>query len=445
MGGQPTKEETTESPSAEDSGGGASHSKRQPLVVKLLQSLRSKTGKIRAKQSKIEISGKKKKKFVLTLPDESTSSSEHDPKKLSRDDDSIVLINDSDSSGVTTHSSSHKRKIDNRSDNRSDEEETKHKQPKKDVKVKNGKAQKMPKSKIEPEPKQKIPTGPGQELLDDFLNRKDIQKWRYVVDVISNEDCEALLILIDECKEDEVNMLLKEEMKNKLFVKTTIKEEQQTDGSCNRQSDSTGVASEDDIKKRMKCRKNLEGEFYVYTYVGNQKRMLKLIQDDTAESESNKTSAKETETSDSDAQSEGQKKISSEVSIVEVDTEESIQELLVVRGKPEEIIINSDSDRNSSNPNTASIYADHIGSNKSRLSLQTVSHMSLSLSTTDGYEMETTDTDTKWHVTDLSQVPTVEPTELTEKTTEKGKPFHRDRSKELFTTGFLFCNIQRRK
>ena len=153
--------------------------------------------------------------------------------------------------------------------------------------------------------------------------------------------------------------------------------------------------------------------------MGNEKRMLKLIQVDTAESESNKTSAKETETSDSDAQSEGQKKISSEGSIVEVDTEESIQELPVVRGKPEEITINSDSDRSSSTPNTASIYADQMDINKSRLSLQTVSSMSMSLSTTDGYEMETTDTDAKQHVTDLSHVRTVKLTE----STEKGKPF----------------------
>ena len=189
----------------------------------------------------------------------------------------------------------------------------------------------------------------------------------------------------------------------------------------------------------MKCRKNLEGEFYVYTYVGNEKRMLKLIQVDTAESESNKTSAKETETSDSDAQSEGQKKISSEGSIVEVDTEESIQELLVVRGKPEEITINSDSDRSSSTPNTASIYADQMDINKSRLSLQTVSSMSMSLSTTDGYEMETTDTDAKQHVTDLSHVRTVKLTESTEKTTEKGKPFTETDPRNL--SQWDFCSV----
>ena len=40
-------------------------------------------------------------------------------------------------------------------------------------------------------------------------------------------------------------MLLKEEMKNKPFVKVNIKEEQQTDGSCNRQTDSTSLESED--------------------------------------------------------------------------------------------------------------------------------------------------------------------------------------------------------
>ena len=105
-----------------------------------------------------------------------------------------MVINDSDSSGVgvTTRSSSHKRKI----DNKSDDKETKHKQKKKDVEIKNGKAQKMPKSKIEPEAKPKIPVGPGQEVLDDFLKRKELNKWRYIVDVITDEDCEALLILI---------------------------------------------------------------------------------------------------------------------------------------------------------------------------------------------------------------------------------------------------------
>ena len=180
--------------------------------MKLLQSPWLKTGKRKPKQSKIEISSKKKKKFVLTLPEESSFSADSDPKKLSRDDDLIMVINDSDSSGVgvTTRSSSHKRKI----DNKSDDEETKCKQKKKDVKIKNGKAQKMPKSKIEPEAKPKIPVSPGQEVLDDFLKRKELNKWRYIVDVITDEDYEALLILIGEYKEAEANMLLKEEMKN---------------------------------------------------------------------------------------------------------------------------------------------------------------------------------------------------------------------------------------
>ena len=181
----------------------------------------------------------------------------------------------------------------------------------------------MPKSKIEPEAKPKIPVGPGQEVLDDFLKRKELNKWRYIVDVITDEDCEALLILIGEHKEAEANMLLKEEMKNKPFMKANIKEEQQTDGSCNRQTDLTSLESEDEMKRTMKCRKNLEGEFYVYTYVGNQKKMLKLIEVDTAESESDKTSGKETEISDSDAHSEGQKTISSGDSIAEIETDKT--------------------------------------------------------------------------------------------------------------------------
>ena len=299
----------------------------------------------------------------------------------------------------------------------------------------------MPKSKIEPEAKPNIPVSPGQEVLDDFLKRKELNKWRYIVDVITDEDCEALLILIEEHKEAEANMLLKEEMKNKPFVKAKIKEEQQTDGSCDRQTDSTSLESEDNMKRTMKCRKNLKGEFYVYTYVRNQKKILKLIEVDTAESESDKTSGKETEISDSDAHSEGQKKISSGDSIVEIETdktEESIQELLVLREKPEEITINSDSDRNSSSPNTASIYADHVDNNKSRLSLQTVSSMLMLLSTTDGYEVDTTDHDEKQHATDLSHVPTVKLTESTGKTTE-GKPFTETDPRNLSQRDF--CSV----
>ena len=82
------------------------------------------------------------------------------------------------------------------------------------------------------------------------MQKQDICKWRYVVDIISDEDCEALLILIEERKEAEANMLLKQLMKNKLFEVPKIKEEQQTDGSCDKQTDSTGSDSGDGTKEK---------------------------------------------------------------------------------------------------------------------------------------------------------------------------------------------------
>ena len=68
--------------SADDSVGGATGRKSDRLVVNVLQSPRAKKGaKKRSKQSKIEISGKKKKKFILTLPEESSSSDASNGKK----------------------------------------------------------------------------------------------------------------------------------------------------------------------------------------------------------------------------------------------------------------------------------------------------------------------------------------------------------------------------
>ena len=50
----------------------------------------------------------------------------------------------------------------------------------------------------QPTPPVQHQIAPGRETLDDFLRKQDICKWRYVVDIISDEDCEALLILIEE-------------------------------------------------------------------------------------------------------------------------------------------------------------------------------------------------------------------------------------------------------
>ena len=271
--------------------------------MNVLQSPRAKKGaKKRSKQSKIEISGKKKKKFILTLPDESSSSDGSNGKKAKREkDDSSVIVIDSDSSangGVTTRSSSRKRKSE-KSDEENDTKRVKSSQKgSKNGRAKNGKAAKNSEPKKAPQMQQPTPPvqkkiSPGEQTLNDFLQKEDICKWRYVVDIISDEDCEALLILIEERKEAEANMLLKEQMKNKPFQKAKIKEEQQTDGSCDKQTDSTGSDSGEELKKKLKCRKNLEGEFFVYTYVNNEKKMLKLVE--VTDSETDKTSEKDTE------------------------------------------------------------------------------------------------------------------------------------------------------
>ena len=205
-------------------------------------------------------------------------------------------------------------------------------------------------------------------------------------------------------------MLLKQQMKNKPFEVAKIKEEQQTDGSCHKQSDLTGSDSGDELKKKMKCRKNLEGEFFVYTYVNNEKKMLKLVE--VTDSDTDKTSQKETESSDSDVpQKKGEGSgdsclllMKSEESAVETDkSEESVQELAVNKAKPVEIVINSDNEINSSSStNTADIYAEHMDPNKSKISLPTSSTLSMSLLTTDGYDMDNDKpTDSTGHATDV--------------------------------------------
>ena len=78
--------------------------------------------------------------------------------------------------------------------------------------------------------------------------------------MISNEDCEALLILIEERKEAEENMLLKQEIKNIPFEISKIKDEQQTDWSCDKQrdaTDSTGPDLADELKKKISLQTTL--------------------------------------------------------------------------------------------------------------------------------------------------------------------------------------------
>ena len=67
--------------------------------------------------------------------------------------------------------------------------------------------------------------------------------------------------------------------------KIQIKSERQTDGSCDKTetSSTTGSLTENSASEKKTCHKKLAKEFFVYTYVGNQRKKLKLIEMDSAE------------------------------------------------------------------------------------------------------------------------------------------------------------------
>ena len=68
--------------------------------------------------------------------------------------------------------------------------------------------------------------------------------------------------------------------------KVNIKSERQTDGSCDR----TEIESSTDSSvKKKTCHKNLGEELFVYTHVGTQKKMLKLVEMDTTDGSSSES------------------------------------------------------------------------------------------------------------------------------------------------------------
>ena len=64
--------------------------------------------------------------------------------------------------------------------------------------------------------------------------------------------------------------------------KVNIKSERQTDSLCDKTE--TGSSTDSSSDKSKTCWKELSKEFYVYTFVRNQKRMLKLVEMDSTES-----------------------------------------------------------------------------------------------------------------------------------------------------------------
>ena len=131
------------------------------------------------------------------------------------------------------------------------------------------------------------PAKPKEETLNEFLKKKDLKKWHYVIDMVCPEDIEAIDILITQRLNEEEASLdkeIKEELKGE---KPVLKDGKQTDGSCDRTTgsgtDGTDVTDATDAtdtkkakqhKKRI-CRK-LNKEFIVY--VGEERTKMHLVE-----------------------------------------------------------------------------------------------------------------------------------------------------------------------
>ena len=100
-----------------------------------------------------------------------------------------------------------------------------------------------------------------------------MKKWHYLVDVISQEDCKAIDILLRQRHDEEEEARIKEQ--EVLDKKLVIKEEKQTDGSCDRTTDATDATDDEDRKSKKKIRRELSTEFFVF--VGPEKRKMKLV------------------------------------------------------------------------------------------------------------------------------------------------------------------------
>ena len=142
--------------------------------------------------------------------------------------------------------------------------------------------------------------GLGDYTVDELLKLDGLHKWRYVVDMASNEDCEALEILITERRQAVAAELEKQIKKEKndpnLKDPLVIKEEKQTDSSCDHTSslegtekqmtDATDLTDVTDFDtsvqvKQKKVRRKLNKEFVMF--VGDEKRRIKILELDSDE------------------------------------------------------------------------------------------------------------------------------------------------------------------
>ena len=141
----------------------------------------------------------------------------------------------------------------------------------------------------------------GDLSVDKFLKEDGLHKWRYLIDMAANDDCEAIDILITE-RRDAISAEIEKDLKKghkkedlivikeEKQVPIVIKEEKQTDGSCDHTSgseesktDATDPTDEttDSDSKPKKCRRKLNKEFVMF--VGDERRRVKLVEIDSDE------------------------------------------------------------------------------------------------------------------------------------------------------------------
>ena len=129
------------------------------------------------------------------------------------------------------------------------------------------------------------------------MRDKDVKKCRYLIDLISDEDVEAIQICIDERRraeeekeEKDIAKQRKKALKEFNDGKINIKTERQTDGSCDRTE--TESSTDSSVQKKT-CRKKLLKEFFVYTYIGSQKKRLKPVEMDSTDMDNTDGSSSE--------------------------------------------------------------------------------------------------------------------------------------------------------
>ena len=252
-----------------------SEADKKGMVVEVLSPNRNKEKKRKFKQSKIQIHGEKNK-LVIKLPEQDSESSSG-PKKMQPKATSSPICIDLDSGTDKSSRSACSSKSGRTMRNSSKRKAKKPKKAKKEVKKKKSAHDKGKQNGSQP-------AKPKEETLNDFLKKKDLKKWIYVIDMVSPEDIEAIDILITQRRNEAEASLDKERKEEPEGEKPVLKDGKQTDGSCDRTTgsgtDATDVTDATDTKKgkqhKKRIHRKLNKEFIVY--VGEERTKMHLVE-----------------------------------------------------------------------------------------------------------------------------------------------------------------------